>query len=104
MADREPWSGVFAAVCPSRSWYTAVGRGVTGAAAIQSAARVEQLVEDSAESKNPNPGGVKMYVRQEFDAHGIGVARQSESAMSAPIYQVSDSVAHSELLEEGKSR
>ena len=81
-----------------------MGRGATGAAAIQSAARVEQLVEDSAESENPNPGGVKMYARQEFDTHRIGVARQSEPAMSAPIYQVLDSVAHSELLEEGESR
>jgi len=45
-----------------------------------------------------------MYARQEVDTHRIGVARQSNPAMSAPIYQVLDSVAHSELLEEGKSR
>lgn len=44
-----------------------------------------------------------MYARREFDTHRIGVARQSESAMSAPIYQVLDSVAQLELLEEGRS-
>ena len=42
--------------------------------------------------------------RKEVDTHRIGVARQSNPAMSAPIYQVLDSVAHSELLEEGESR
>jgi hypothetical protein len=55
-----------------------VGRGVTGAVAISMAARVEQLVEDSAESENPPRCGVKMYARQEFGSHGIGVVRQSE--------------------------
>jgi hypothetical protein len=48
------------------------------AAAIPSAGRVEQLVEDSAESESPPRCGVKMYARQEFDAHRIGVVRQSE--------------------------
>jgi hypothetical protein len=45
-----------------------------------------------------------MYARQEVGADRTGVARQSESAMSAPMYQVVSPVAHPELLEEGKSR